>query len=201
MIAGVRPKKESYRLSRFVSPPIDQFDKLRQPLTDGERIVFDLFNAHLSFEWEIYLQPHLNGLRPDFVLLHPQVGIAVFEVKDWNLQAMKYSVMERTGKSPILLGEKDGKQFSLQNQNPIEKIYRYKQEIHELYCPRIDGKSGFAAITAGVIFPFATDESVKQLFSKSLRHRGMDKYPQYNPLTGANSVQAGDINSVCGLCT
>jgi len=183
-------------LSRFVSPPIDQFDKLRQPLTDGERIVFDLFNAHLSFEWEIYLQPHLNGLRPDFVLLHPQVGIAVFEVKDWNLQAMKYSVMERTGKSPILLGEKDGKQFSLQNQNPIEKIYRYKQEIHELYCPRIDGKSGFAAITAGVIFPFATDESVKQLFSKSLRHRGMDKYPQYNPLTGANSVQAGDINSV-----
>ena len=126
-----------HHLSRFVSPPIDQFNKLRQPLTDGERIVFDLFNAHLPDEWEIYLQPHLNGLRPDFVLLHPQVGIAVFEVKDWNLKAMKYSVKERTGKSPILLGEKDGKKFPLQNENPIEKIYRYKQEIHELYCPRM----------------------------------------------------------------
>lgn len=183
-------------MSRFVSPPIDQFEKLRQPLTDGERIVFDLFNTHLPIEWEIYLQPHLNGLRPDFVLLHPQVGIAVFEVKDWNLQAMQYSVMERTGKSPVLLGEKDGKQFSLQKQNPIEKIYRYKQEIHELYCPRIDGKSGFAAITAGVIFPFASDDSVKRLFSKSVNYRGMGKYPQYNPLSGANSVQAGDINSV-----
>ncbi len=69
--------------------------------------------------------------------------------------------------------------FSLQNQNPIEKIYRYEQEIHELYCPCIDGKSEFAAITAEVIFPFATDDSVKQLFSRSLSYRGMDKYPQY----------------------
>ena len=183
-------------MSRFISPPLDQFDKLRQALTEGEKIVFDLFNDHLPIEWEIYLQPHLNGLRPDFVLLHPQVGIAVFEVKDWNLQAMKYSVVERTLKSPILIGEKDGKQFSLQNQNPIEKICRYKQELHELYCPRIDGKSGFAAITAGVIFPFATDESIKQLFSKSLSYRGMDKYPNYNPLTGANSVQSGNIDAV-----
>jgi hypothetical protein len=169
---------------------------LRQPLTDGERIVFDLFNTHLPIEWEIYIQPHLNGLRPDFVLLHPQVGIAVFEVKDWNLQAMEYSVIERNGKSPVLIGDKDGKQFSLQNQNPIEKIYRYKQELHELYCPRIDGKSGFAVITAGVIFPFSSDNSVKQLFTSSLKYRGMDKYPKYNPLTGANSIQSGDMNSV-----
>ena len=183
-------------MSRFVSPPIDQFDKLRQPLTDGERIVFDLFNVHLPIEWEIYLQPHLNGLRPDFVLLHPKVGIAVFEVKDWNLQAMQYWVEERTGKSPILLGKKDGKRFSLHNQNPIEKIYRYKKEIHELYCPRIDGKSGFAAITAGVIFPFAKDEDVKELFSKSLAFRGMEKYPNYNPVVGADSVQAGNVDSV-----
>lgn len=183
-------------MSRVVSPPINQLDKLRQPLTAGERIVFDLFNSHLPIEWEIYIQPHLNGLRPDFVLLNPKVGIAVFEVKDWNLKAMKYTVNIREGKSPILRGEKDGKQFSLQSQNPIEKIYRYKKEIHELYCPRIDGKSGFAAITAGVIFPFATDESIKQLFSISMQFRGMDRYPNYNPLIGANSVQSGNIASV-----
>ena len=65
-----------------------------------------------------------------------------------------------------------------------------------MYCPRIDGKSGFAAITAGVIFPFATDDEVKQLFDTSLVFRGMDKYPNYNPIAGDNSVQAGDINLV-----
>jgi hypothetical protein len=75
--AGVHENVE-----RFVSPPIDQLEKLRQPLTAGERLVFDLFNEGLAPEWEIYIQPHLNGLRPDFVLLNPDVGIAVFEVKD-----------------------------------------------------------------------------------------------------------------------
>ena len=88
-------------MSRFVSPPIDQLEKLRQPLTDGERIVFDLFNAHLPVEWEIYLQPHLNGLRPDFVLLHPKVGIAVFEVKDWNLQAMQFMMIDEGSVEPL----------------------------------------------------------------------------------------------------
>jgi hypothetical protein len=183
-------------LARFVSPPVKDFDQLRQPLTDGERVVFDLFDSCLSEDWEIYVQPHLNGLRPDFVLLHPKVGIAVFEIKDWNLQAMHYAIEERTGKAPVLIGDKDGKRFSLQNENPIEKVYRYKQEIHELYCPRIDGKSGIAAITAGVIFPFAPDKSVQNLFWKSLSYRGMSQWPQYNPLAGANSVQSGDIGSI-----
>lgn len=187
-------------MPRFVSPPVNQFDKLRQPLTDGERIVFELFNAHLPIEWEIYIQPHLNGLRPDFVLLHPRVGVAVFEVKDWNLQAMTYEVKERTGKAPVLLAEKDGKRFSLQKENPIEKVYRYKQEIHELYCPRIDGKAGFAAITAGVIFPFSADRLVKNLFAKSLHYREMDQWQQYNPVTGADSIQSGNVHTVFPEC-
>ena len=92
-------------MTRFVSPPINQLNELRQPLTKGEQLVFDFFHSNLSKEWEIYLQPHLNGLRPDFVLLHPKVGIAVFEVKDWDLDAMDYWVEERQGKSPILLGK------------------------------------------------------------------------------------------------
>ena len=133
---------------RFVSPPLDQLDKLRQPLTPGERMVVDLFHAELPEDWEIYIQPHLNGLRPDIVLLNPKVGIAVFEVKDWNLGAMEYRVKERAHKCPVLLARKDGKRFSLQSQNPVEKIFRYKQEIHDLYCPRLNARAGFATITA-----------------------------------------------------
>ena len=183
-------------MNRFVSPPLNQLEKLRQPLTEGERMVFDLFNAHLPIEWEIYIQPHLNGLRPDFVLLNPNVGIAVFEVKDWDFQAMQYKIEDRQGKPPLLIGRKDGKEFSLQNQNPIEKICRYKQEIHELYCPRLNGRAGFAAITAGVIFPFANDAMIKDFFSKSLRYRRMDQYPNYNPLTGSTSLQHRNLKTV-----
>lgn len=183
-------------MPRFVSPPVNQLDKLRQPLTQGERVVFDFFHAHLPPEWEIYLQPHLNGLRPDFVLLHPKAGIAVFEVKDWNLDAMEYYAEGRPGKSPILLARRDGQYFSIQSQNPVEKIFRYKQELHELYCPRLDQRAGLAVITAGIIFPFAKEAKVANLLSPCLRYRKMSQYPQYNPLSGAESIQAGNVNKV-----
>ncbi len=183
-------------MERFVSPPINQLDKLRQPLTKGERLVFDFFHAHLSKEWEIYIQPHLNGLRPDFVLLNPNTGIAVFEIKDWDLDAMEYWVEGRLGESPIMLAKREGKRFSVQSQNPVEKVFRYKQELHELYCPRLEKNAGFAVITAGIIFPYANDKRVNELLLPCLQHRGMTKYPHYNPISGANSIQEGNIKKV-----
>ena len=79
-------------MTRFVSPPKAEHHKLRQPLTSGEKMVFEFFDTHLPEHWDIYLQPHLNGLRPDIVLLSPKIGIAVFEIKDWDLDAMQYWV-------------------------------------------------------------------------------------------------------------
>lgn len=112
---------------RLISPPLSQLEKLRQPLTAGERAVFQLFHRYLSKDWEIYLQPHLNGLRPDFVLLNPHGGIAVFEVKDWDLRAMRY--FTKPGRyGPELWAERHGEEFSIQNQNPIPKVNLYKKE-------------------------------------------------------------------------
>ncbi|WP_374379746.1 nuclease-related domain-containing DEAD/DEAH box helicase [Pseudomonas fluvialis] len=184
-------------MERFVSPPIDQLERLRQPLTAGERLIFNLFNEKLAPEWEIYIQPHLNGLRPDFVLLNPNVGIAVFEVKDWNLDAMRYWTEERSGKAPKLCASDGIKSFSIQSQNPIEKVFRYKQEIHNLYCPRLDGKAGFATITAGVIFPFARQDQIDSLLKPCLIHRDMLRWSNnYNPISGAEAVAEGRIDLV-----
>ena len=105
-------------MARFVSPPKNELNKLRQPLRPGEILVFEFFDRYLDEDWEIYIQPHLNGLRPDFVLLNPRIGIAVFEVKDWNLDAMDYFFKSQPGKYPLLMAKKDGKEFSLQRQNP-----------------------------------------------------------------------------------
>lgn len=183
-------------MERFVSPPIDQLDKLRQPLTEGERLVFNLFNERLAPEWEIYIQPHLNGLRPDFVLMNPNVGIAVFEVKDWNLDAMHYWTEQREGKAPKLCGSDGLKSFSIQNQNPIEKVFRYKQEVHNLYCPRLDGHAGFATITAGTVFPFARQDQIYDLLKPCLAYRGMLDWPQYNPISGAEAISKNRIDLV-----
>jgi hypothetical protein len=181
---------------RVVSPPVETFGELRQPLTLGERAVFDMFNRTLPLEWEIYVQPHLNGLRPDFVLLNPQVGIGVFEVKDWNLDAMRYFVENDANKLPILMASKEGRTFSCQENNPFTKVADYKQAIYDLYCPRLEGTNGYGAITAGVIFPFASSKRVRDLFSAFLKGTKDDKLGRYQPIGGADEIQSGDIKAI-----
>ncbi len=180
----------------LVSPPRDQLDKLRPPLTTGERLVFEFLDVHLHEDWEIYVRPHLNGLRPDFVLLHPKAGIAIFEVKDWNLDAMHYWVKPIAGKAPRLMGTRDGKNFSLQSDNPVEKVFRYKQEVHDLYCPRLNRQAGFAVITSGVIFPFADDTRVEKLLRPCREYRGMLGYEKYYPISGRVAMQSGNLRAV-----
>jgi hypothetical protein len=183
-------------MSRFTSPPEDQLDELRQPLTEGEKRVFDFFERYLPASWEIYLQPHLNGLRPDFVLLNPNAGIAVFEVKDWDLDSLERWMELRPGQPPLLMGRRDDKVFSLRDQNPIEKVHQYKQEIEELYCPRLRARAGYVVITVGVIFPFAKDKHVQQLFGVAREYRDMLRHERYFPIAGEEAMKSGDIRRV-----
>lgn len=181
---------------RVIYPPLVEHTKLRQQLTAGEKQVLQLFNQHLPIDWEIYIQPHLNGLRPDFVLLNPKGGIAVFEVKDWNLNAMRYFTKKDHWGHQSLWAKKDGKEFCIQKDNPVTKVNLYKKEIFDLYCPRLQEKKGWAAITAGVIFPFAQSSQVKVLLSPFLKAQDGDKYAIYQPISGADEISAGNLEAV-----
>jgi len=183
-------------MTRIIEPPLEDHRLLRQPLTKGESIVLDFFNKRLSPEWEIYLQPHLNGLRPDFVLLNPNVGIAVFEVKDWNLDAMEY-YRQRESSGRELLFANDGKRrFSVQNKNPATQVNRYRKEISELYCPRLDSRFGLAAVTAGIIFPFADSKRVHALLEPFLQLGDEGVYKAYQPISGFAELERGDVDAV-----
>ena len=183
-------------MPRVISPPLDQLASLKTPLNRGEQAVLEFFLKHTPAEWEIYIQPHLNGLRPDFVLLHPRVGVAVFEVKSWDLNALEYFTRPAPGGAPILMAKWDGKTFSRQDENPIDKICLYEQEIHELYCPRLDAIAGRAVITAGVIFSAADDDEVERLFRPCRGYHGMLRYPRYYPLSGRDALLAGDLEKI-----
>ena len=186
--------------ARVVSPQLSELSKLRQPLTRGERAVLDLFVRKLSPDWEIYVQPHLNGLRPDFVLLNPNVGIGVFEVKDWDLSAMSYwndSPVEGADQRglPSLRANRDGRTFDIWP-NPVLQLRRYKEEIHQLYCPRLDERNGLAVITAGLIFPFATGERVRALMVPHQSRDESETYPQYSPISGREAIAGGRLEEV-----
>ncbi|AOZ70745.1 hypothetical protein LPB142_16570 [Rhodobacter xanthinilyticus] len=179
---------------RIIVPPRSEHDRLRQPMTTGEQLVLDFFDEHLPPAWEIYIAPHFNGLRPDFVILNPTVGIGVYEVKDWNLSAMHYYVKEHPSSFKELMAKpKSGQAFAVEN--PFDKIRRYKEAIYNVYCPRLREKFGFGAINAGLIFPMARADEVLPLQRVFLKDNELERRAEFWPVLGREELSAGQIDA------
>ena len=162
-------------MARHIDPPREHWNRLPTPLTPGEREVLELFDAKLPAEWEMYIQPHLNGLRPDLVLLNPKVGIAVFEIKDCTLTTIQNAI-----------------EANRTTQTLFNQIKRYKDEILELYCPRLNNRYGRAAkqaITAGLIFTRVSQAEINRYYPD-----GMNSPSAYYPLAGSDSLAEGNMN-------
>jgi AAA domain/Nuclease-related domain len=167
---------------RIISPVRQAISKLRTPLTEGERAVFDLLHEKLPAQWEIYVQPHLNGCRPDFVLLNPSIGIGVLEVKDWTLDGMRWQTSGLGDR--VLAGTCHGRRF--RQADPTATLLHYKREIFDLYCPRLRKKAGLAAIGAGLIFPNADEPRAREMFGNSLPSK-------YEFISSRDAIEARDI--------
>jgi hypothetical protein len=131
---------------------------MRPALTLGELSVAAYLDDALPAGWEIYLQPHLNGLRPDIVLLHPDVGIAVIEVKDWRLGSRK--IWHQDGR---LISEDATGHHQWVELNPLAQLDRYRREIAELYCFGLDARAGLAVVGGAVVFVNASTAEARAL--------------------------------------
>ncbi|MCT8977914.1 NERD domain-containing protein [Clostridium sp. CX1] len=90
------------------------------PRTDGETYLLNVFRSSPRFHgWGIFEQPHINSMKPDFILLHPERGIIIIEVKDWNLDL---DVYENGG----YIRGTDGQAHK---KNPINQVENYKKSI------------------------------------------------------------------------
>lgn len=90
------------------------------PRTEGEEYLLNKFKTSPRFKgWTIFEQPHINSMKPDFILLHPDKGIIIIEVKDWNLSSETY---ENGGYIWGGNGERIKK-------NPINQVENYKNSI------------------------------------------------------------------------
>jgi hypothetical protein len=181
---------------RLVSPGKKELHKLRTKLTPGEQKVFEFFDKNLPTDWEIFIQPHFNGLRPDFILLNPSVGIAVFEVKDWDLQRTNYYVQpSRSAPSQFELWATFQKKNVRVKDNPFEKVLLYKESISKLYSPQIN--DNLSLITAGIIFTKTDTQTLHELFTPFYQSKNiLGKAKAYHPLAGCDALASNDLNTV-----
>lgn len=186
------------QLSRLISPPLAELDRLRPPLEPGECEVLAWLDRHLKLPWEIYIQPHLNGLRPDFVLLHPRAGIIVLEVKDWDFSAMEYRVQPREDAAPALEIRTQAGWKMHEASNPISKLHLYRDEIQNLYCPSLGGADVHRLVSCAAIFTRATRDQAVELLRPSIDHyfSNLSEYPLNCAVVGTAELATNDLGSV-----
>ncbi len=135
----------------------------------GETKVYEFFVEHLQ-GWEIYVQPHINGKKPDVALLNPKSGLAIFEVKDWDLSSSHWR----------------------KYRNAIEQARGYQALFKDLFSARHNQSIDFP-VTVGLIFTRASDTDVQTYFTDFL-----DGSP-YTTISGRETLEAGQIDRIFPL--
>ena len=59
-------------------------ETIRSSATTGERLVFRTLKRYLPDDYIVYFEPNIHGRRPDFVIIGPDLGLIVLEVKDYT---------------------------------------------------------------------------------------------------------------------
>ncbi|MEH7110428.1 3'-5' exonuclease [Bacillus sp. JJ1764] len=59
-------------------------ETIRSSATTGERLFFRTLKTYLPDDYIVYFEPEIQGKRPDFVIIGPDLGIVVLEVKDYT---------------------------------------------------------------------------------------------------------------------
>ena len=92
----------------------------RDKRTEGEEKLLNVLKYSPRFDgWTVFEQPHIDSMKPEFILLNPKKGVIIIEVKDWNLNLDIY-------KSGGYIKGTDGR---LHKKDPVEQVETYKNCI------------------------------------------------------------------------
>lgn len=186
-------------MGRIISPSLEHMSRHKSIMTVNEKLIFDLFEKNLDAEWEIYFKPHMNGIRPCFVLLNPNAGIAIYEIVEWELNKKIFNWdMIASGKYNLSEKYENGK--FLRAPDPFKKIFYYKEQIIKLYAPSLlDGANeggAFKVVTAGLIFPNASREDINDFFEPVYRNSAQGKYSKNNPVISKEDIESNDVTQI-----
>lgn len=138
-----------------IFPDWKTIDDFRNKLQEGEREIASYFHSNLSDDWEVYVQPFLNGSRPDIIILNPNFGVMIVEVKDWDLSNFYFeggNLYFGTGK--------------YQKLDPIEQAERYRKNLLDI-IPGLD--KYYSSFSLGVYLHKESQEYVDTFFKSSPR--------------------------------
>ncbi|WP_312476665.1 3'-5' exonuclease [Neobacillus sp.] len=141
-------------------------ETIRSSATAGERLFFRTLKTYLPDDYIVYFEPEIQGRRPDFVIIGPDLGIVVLEVKDYTRNTLlqinhdEWHIVATSGeqavvKSPI-------KQARDNMFHVVDALKRDKNLI------QLDGKYKFQ-----LKFPYGHGVVFTRLYSKDFIQDGL----------------------------
>lgn len=115
-------------------PSLVQIQEMRTKPTDGEWRLLKFLEKYLQGrdDYEIFFQPHLEGYRPDIVIMRKGGGVLIIEVKDYNM--LYYRIADSNNwYVRTLEGE-------YKAESPVEQVTQYKRVLFNLFAPELAGQ-------------------------------------------------------------
>ena len=164
-------------------PSLEEIERFRVPLEPGERCLLDFLLRHLDDNYEIYAQPFLNGDRPDVVIVRPDAGALVIEVKDWHLRHY------RNPQGGLASWELQKNNARIRS--PLAQVATYKQNLYEIHIDQlfernIRDKRYFSVVQTAVYFHNESTEKARSFCSGA----------RYTHIIGHDALNAEDFNAL-----
>jgi hypothetical protein len=176
-------------------PELEEINSLPQGLTEGERYLMEALCQALDDNWTVYVQPHLNGLRPDIVIFNENAGIGVFEVKDWNLDSYRIIVYEDGEYNWQVHAWDTGKWVTLSQEDycPLKQVEKYRQSIFKYEIPLLDAKRLLDWSVHSLIQPFVYFHKHS---TKEVENRLNPILNRWSNVFGYNSLEPNTIRQM-----
>ncbi|MBS4215157.1 3'-5' exonuclease [Neobacillus rhizophilus] len=141
-------------------------ETIRSSATTGERLFFRTLKTYLPDDYIVYFEPEIQGKRPDFVIIGPDLGIVVLEVKDYTKNTLfqlnhdEWHIVTNSGDQAVI---KSPMKQARDNMFHVVDVLKKDKNLIQL-----DGKYKFQ-----LKFPYGHGVVFTRMFSKDFVQEGL----------------------------
>lgn len=141
-------------------------ETIRSSATTGERLFFRTLKTYLPDDYIVYFEPEIQGKRPDFVIIGPDLGIVVLEVKDYTKNTLfqlnhdEWHIVSTSGDQAVI---KSPMKQARDNMFHVVDVLKKDKNLIQL-----DGKYKFQ-----LKFPYGHGVVFTRMFSKDFVQEGL----------------------------
>ena len=171
-------------------PDRTQWRTLQPPVPTPVLQVAELLDDGLPPGWTVALRPRIGNSQPDVVALNPDVGVAVYEINDWNQDSLE---MAYSPGEAALTVRRPGDGWYL-SRNPVGQVYGHRDAAEELFEPFEPARSHVTAVVVMAGYP--TEDARRPLKCMVRANDQGQGWCKFFRIVGREPLEAGNVEAL-----